>query len=400
MRIFSKEVEQFILGFLITKNISYKIIKKVEDKDFFFKKNRFLFKIIKKLSLKYKNIDIGVILNYLDKKNIYFNINYINEVVTNIPLGLNIKNCLKILKRKSNFRRFYKILNFSINNLKKIGLKKIVIYLQKKIEEIFYKKKDKIVDLNLGIKNIIKEKIEFFDSGYKNLNRLNIKYGDFIIVAGRPSSGKTSLVLNICKNVSIKNSVLFFSMEMTSNQIISRIISLYYKIFNNEILKKIKKGGGKRLKKLKLLIDDSCILTPLKLKLKIKEVLNKHKNLKLVVIDYIQLMRSDYKKDNRNNEITEISRFLKIIAKEFNLCVIGVSQLNRNSEQRISKIPIISDLRESGALEQDADIVILIHNEEIDFNKSISNIIVAKNRNGETFNFKLKFLKKYTRFEE
>jgi len=238
-----------------------------------------------------------------------------------------------------------------------------------------------------------------------------LQKSDLIILAGRPSTGKTSLALNIAENVAFqKNSVLIFSLEMGAFSLTNRFLASSLKIPHKKILSgdlvpedfsKIEKSL-KKISSVDIFIDDSSLLTPIDLLSRARQ-LSKKVDLKLIVIDYLQLMSSDKKQQNRNLEIADITRSLKILAKEMNIPVIAISQLNRATEYRADKRPSLADLRDSGAIEQDADLVLLIHREEM-YNKTsprkgIADIIVAKHRNGETKDFNLAFLAKYSRFE-
>jgi replicative DNA helicase len=237
--------------------------------------------------------------------------------------------------------------------------------------------------------------------------------GDLIIVAGRPSMGKTTLAVNMAEyaavNPNIRASVAIFSMEMPSEQVITRMLSS----IGSVPLNSIRSGrisdedwvritsATSQLSEAKIFVDETPALTPTELRARARRVKREH-GLDLVVVDYLQLMQVPGSKENRATEIAEISRGLKALAKELSVPVIALSQLNRSVEQREHKKPVMSDLRESGAIEQDADMILLIYREEVyDKNttkKGIAEIDLAKHRNGEIGMFFLTFQGHFTRF--
>ena len=251
-------------------------------------------------------------------------------------------------------------------------------------------------------------------TGYADLDRMTagLQPGDLIIVAGRPSMGKTTLALNIAENAAIAAStaVAVFSMEMSREQLSMRMISSLGRVdqshlrtgnFGDEDWARIN-GAIAQMKSAPIYIDDSAALTPTEVRARARR-LTREQPLGLIVIDYLQLMQVPGTKENRATEISEISRSLKALAKELKVPVIALSQLNRSVEQRTDKKPVMSDLRESGALEQDADLIMMIYREEVyepdTPRKGIADIIIAKQRNGPTGDVHLTFLGKYTRFE-
>jgi replicative DNA helicase len=238
--------------------------------------------------------------------------------------------------------------------------------------------------------------------------------GDLVIVAGRPSMGKTTLALNIAEHAAIaqNKAVAVFSMEMSREQLAFRMISSIGRVdqghmrtgmFGDEDWARINSAIA-QMKTAPLFIDDSGALTPTEVRARARRLARERKDgLGLIVIDYLQLMQVSGTKENRATEISEISRSLKALAKELKVPVIALSQLNRSVEQRVDKKPVMSDLRESGAIEQDADVIMLIYREEVyepdTPRKGIADIIIAKQRNGPTGDVHLTFLGKYTRFE-
>jgi replicative DNA helicase len=256
-------------------------------------------------------------------------------------------------------------------------------------------------------------------TGYKDLDSKlqGLQDGDLIIVAARPSMGKTALSMNIVENLvlnkEIPGGVLVFSLEMPAESLTTRLLASNAKIdqqkvrsasMNQSDLKKFMESSSK-LKDLPLYIDDSSMLSPMELRARARRIARQEPNgLSLIVVDYLQLMQLPTSQENRVNQISEISRSLKMLAKELNVPVIALSQLNRAVEQRPNKRPIMADLRDSGAIEQDADVILFIYRDEV-YNEDSeegnkAEIIIGKQRNGPIGKVNLTFLKEFTRFED
>ena len=251
-------------------------------------------------------------------------------------------------------------------------------------------------------------------TGYTELDRMTTGFqpGDLIIIAGRPSMGKTTLAVNIAENAAIEFKVptAIFSMEMSAEQVTLRMISSLGRVHQSHLRTGALSAedwpritsATEVLSQAPIYIDESPALTPTEVRARARR-LKREKGLGLIVIDYLQLMSVGGTKENRATEISEISRSLKALAKELQLPVIALSQLNRAVEQRVEKKPVMSDLRESGAIEQDADVILLIYREEVyepnTTRKGIADIIIAKQRNGPIGEVHLTFLGEYTRFE-
>jgi replicative DNA helicase len=236
---------------------------------------------------------------------------------------------------------------------------------------------------------------------------------DLIIVAGRPSMGKTTFAMNIAENVAIKTDkpVAVFSMEMPGDSLAMRMMSSLGRIDQHKVRTgKLDDDEWPRLTsainllaETKLFIDDTAALTPTEVRARARRLTRDHGQLGLIVLDYLQLMQSPSSGENRVQQISDISRGLKALAKELNVPVVALSQLNRNLEQRPNKRPVMSDLRESGSIEQDADVIVFIYRDEV-YNedspdKGIAEIIIGKQRNGPIGTSRLTFLGQYTRFE-
>jgi replicative DNA helicase len=252
-------------------------------------------------------------------------------------------------------------------------------------------------------------------SGYADFDEMTsgLQPADLVIIAGRPSMGKTMLAMNIAENavVETKKPVLVFSMEMPSDALAMRMISSLGQVelqrirsgkLDNEDWPRIS-STIQILSQVPLFIDDTPALTPGELRLRARRVAREHGQLQLIVVDYLQLMNAGGAGDNRTLEISEISRSLKALAKELNVPVIALSQLNRSLEQRADRRPVMSDLRESGAIEQDADLIAFIYRDEVynptTLDKNVAEVIIAKQRNGPIGKIKLTFRGQYTRFD-
>jgi replicative DNA helicase len=251
-------------------------------------------------------------------------------------------------------------------------------------------------------------------TGYSKLDEMTTGFqaGDLVIIAGRPSMGKTTLAVNIAEHAAISGKVpaAIFSMEMTAEQVTLRMIASLGRVSQSHLRKGTLSAedwpritsATEVLAQAPIFIDETPALTPVELRARARR-LKREKGLGLIIVDYLQLMSVYGTKENRATEISEISRGLKALAKELQVPVIALSQLNRSVEQRTEKKPVMSDLRESGAIEQDADVILLIYREEVyepnTTRKGIADIIVAKQRNGPIGDVQLAFLGEFTRFE-
>jgi replicative DNA helicase len=252
-------------------------------------------------------------------------------------------------------------------------------------------------------------------SGFKDLDALTsgLQEADLVVIAGRPSMGKTSLAMNLAENAAVgaKLPVAVFSMEMPGQQLAMRMLASLGRInahrirtgqLHQEDWPRLTSAMG-LLDQAPIFVDDTPALTPLELRSRIRRLVREHGHLGMVIVDYLQLMQTGDNSENRAVEVANITRALKVIAKESRVPVVVLSQLNRGLEQRPNKRPIMSDLRESGAIEQDADVILFIYRDEVynedSSQKGTAEIIVAKQRNGPTGTIRLTFLGEYTRFE-
>ncbi len=252
-------------------------------------------------------------------------------------------------------------------------------------------------------------------TGFHDFDKMTsgLQPGDFVIVAGRPSMGKTTFAMNIAEHAAIRSqkTVLVFSMEMPAESLAMRMLSSIGRIDQHHVRTgKLQEDDWSRLtnavgwlSKAKMVIDETGSLSPMDLRARARRVARDHQDLGLIVIDYLQLMQIPGHSENRTAEISEISRSLKALAKELRVPVVALSQLNRGLEQRPNKRPVMSDLRESGAIEQDADLIVFIYRDEVyheeSDSKGIAEIIISKQRNGPIGTLRLTFSGKYTRFD-
>ncbi|WP_259288804.1 replicative DNA helicase [Candidatus Nasuia deltocephalinicola] len=420
--------EQYILASLILYNNSWNDIYYFLNIDnFFFKNHKIIFSII----LEFLNLNVSFdIYSIFNRIKIYSNfnfLNYLNYIVQKTPNPYNIIYYAHIIHNMFLLRKILIFSNNIINNIlksDKLNINEILFNIELDIFDIlrnYLKEKNDSYLLssifNKYFLNTNFSKNFYISTGFKNLDNIlkKINGGDLIIIAGRPSMGKTSLSLNIAKNVSNEYNlpVIIFSMEMSSNQILIKILSCILnenqdfinKTLNSELLNNFDKKYLKIIYSLKIFIDETTNLNVIQIYTKCKFLIKEHGPLGLIVIDYLQLMYSTNPGQNRVLEISEISRSLKCLAKELNVPIIAISQLNRNLESRNNKRPVISDLRESGSIEQDADIVLFIYRDEIYdsenlLNKNIAELIVGKHRNGPTGTANLYFFDNKSKFSD
>jgi replicative DNA helicase len=261
----------------------------------------------------------------------------------------------------------------------------------------------------------LKEKLPGFESGFENLDLITqgFQKSDLIIVAGRPAMGKTAFCLNLARSIlkTYQLPIIFFSLEMTKEQLMCRLLSNETEIRNTSLRTgNINKEEWLKLSlaiktfsSLPIFIDDTPNISIQSIRVKVKKILFEQTKIGLIIVDYLQLMQnSKLKAENRVQELSEITRNLKSIAREFNIPVIALSQLSRNVENRINKRPLLSDLRESGSIEQDADLVLMLYRDSYYNLKKdqddLAEIIVAKHRNGPVGTIHLKFDSKCTKF--
>ncbi|WP_317405916.1 replicative DNA helicase [Megamonas funiformis] len=425
------EAEEAVLGsILINQETIYEVSELLDIEDFYRKNHRTIFKAMLNLSTSKKAIDIITLTNYLthiSKLEEVGGIVFVTSLANKVPSTANLKHYINIVKEKSMLRNIVHIAEYMENmgydsesiDTPETVLDKAEQLLSKLTKKLVTTKvnniKEQTLNAYVNIENIINHKDELLglETGLYDLDNFlqGLKNSDFMILAARPSMGKTAFALNIASHLSIKKDtpVVFFSLEMSSNQLIHRIFSSYglIPLFNlksgnldDAHTQKLIKVSNK-LSQSKLLINDE--ISNLMSLRSIARKLKRENDIKLIIIDYLQLLEGT-RRENRNLEISEISRSLKILAKELDIPIIALSQLSRSVESRQVKKPMLSDLRESGSLEQDADIVMFLYREDYynpeTENKNITDVIIAKNRNGPTGTIPVYFHKEYVRFQD
>ena len=425
------EAEEAVLGsILINQETIYGVSELLDIEDFYRKSHRTIFKVMLDLNTTKKAIDIITLTDYLthiSKLEEVGGIAFITSLANKVPSTANLKHYINIVKEKSMLRNIINIAehmeSMSYDNEQldtpEVILDKTEQMISRLTKKMIVTKVDNIQGQTLkaymDIENIINHKDELLglETGLYDLDNFlqGLKNSDFMILAARPSMGKTAFALNIASHLSIKKDtpVVFFSLEMSSNQLIHRIFSSRGLIplfdlksgnLDDAHTQKLIKVSNK-LSQSKLIINDE--ISNLMSLRSIARKLKRENDIKLIIIDYLQLLEGT-RRENRNLEISEISRSLKILAKELDIPIIALSQLSRSVESRQVKKPMLSDLRESGSLEQDADIVMFLYREDYynpeTENKNITDVIIAKNRNGPTGTIPVYFHKEYVRFQD
>jgi replicative DNA helicase len=354
---------------------------------------------------------------------------YLAELANGVPTAANVGYYARIVREKSILRRLVQAsTEIATRGLEERGdveeflddAERVIFDIsERRVTSSFVRVGDVVKDSIKKVEQLYerKEMITGVPSGYHDLDRLTagLQPSDLLIVAGRPSMGKTALALNIGANAALKGvGVAVFSLEMSMEQLVLRMLCSEAHVDHSRIrtgylqereFPALVMAAG-RLGDTPVYIDDTPAVSVLEVRAKARRLVrDKTKKVGLIIIDYLQLMRGRGGSNNREQEISDISRSLKALAKELNVPVIAISQLNRRVEDRGDKRPMMSDLRESGAIEQDADVIMFIYRDEVynpdsEENKGIAEIIIAKQRNGPVGTVKLTFLKEYTRFED
>ncbi|MEW6068190.1 MAG: replicative DNA helicase [Nitrospirota bacterium] len=424
------EAEQSILGAILIDNEALsKSLEILEPEDFYKQSHRKIFSAMTELFNKNEPVDLITMTDCLKKKDELEGvggISYLSSLVNMVPTSANIKYHSRIVREKALLRNLLTAVNeisarvyednLDADELVDVAEKTIFDISGKRIKTSFAKLRDVIKDTFEMIERLYdkKETVTGVPSGFNDLDELTTGFqkGDLIIVGGRPSMGKTALALNIGQHIGIKlgEPVAIFSLEMAKEQLVLRMLCAEAMVNSNSIRKGfIKKedwhkltSAASNLSEALIFIDDSSSISVLELRAKARRLKMEH-GLSLIIVDYLQLMKSRGSFERREQEISDISRSLKALAKELNVPVIAVSQLNRSVEQRRPPKPMLADLRESGAIEQDADVILFLYRDEVYNkdnldNKGKAEVIIAKQRNGPTGSIDLTFLSSCTRF--
>ncbi|MBP9870305.1 MAG: replicative DNA helicase [Nitrosomonas sp.] len=432
----SIESEQSVLGGLMLDNHAWeKVADIVTDSDFYRHDHRLIYHHICKLIEHNKPADVVTVAESLEisaELQSVGGLAYIGTIVQNTPSAANIKRYAEIVRERSIMRNLAQIgvqITDSAYNPAGRSAANLLDEAEAKVFEIAEdgaRGKEGFMDIQPLLKQVV-ERIELLysqdnpsnvtgiASGFHDLDQKTSGFqpGDLIIVAGRPSMGKTAFALNIAEHVALElnKPVAVFSMEMGGAQLAMRMLGSVGKLdqhkvrtgrLDDEDWPKLTHALGK-LNEAPIFIDESAALNALEVRARARRLYRQHGELGLIVVDYLQLMSSSSQGENRATEISEISRALKGLAKELKVPLIALSQLNRSLEQRPNKRPVMSDLRESGAIEQDADVILFIYRDEVynpdSQDKGVAEIIIGKQRNGPIGKVDLAFLGEYTRFE-
>ena len=433
----AREAERAVLGGLMLETQRFDtVIQVIKENDFDGKDHQIIFQSMSELIEENKPLDPLTVSEKLDNKNSLNKVGgkeYLIELATSTPSAANLEAYAEIIRQRSITRKLMKA-NSDISELISNPQGQDGVSLLDKAESMIFALNDETNknDSSLqSMKELIPSTMDRLhelsnksggligsSTGFKDLDTKlqGVQKGDLIVVAGRPSMGKTSFAMNIAENVLLDDdsagAVLIFSLEMPGESLTTRMLSGMCKLDQQNVRSGMLKDDelrillqqSEKLKNLPLWIDDSSILSPMELRAKARRLARIEENgLSLIVVDYLQLMQLPLSTENRVNQISEISRSLKSLAKELNVPVIALSQLNRAVEQRPNKRPIMADLRDSGAIEQDADVILFIYRDEV-YNEDSeqgnkAEIIIGKQRNGPIGKVNLTFLKEYTRFE-
>ena len=433
----SIEAEKAVLGSIILDpNLWDSLSVEIDENDFIANEHKLIFRGIKKLIDLGSDLDTVTLIeslsgdSELSTLSNFDRVNYVKNLVSDTPGTANFSNYTNIIKQSSSLRKLISTAA-DISSLAKEADTFESDSALSEAEDKLIKLRDSI-QRNSGpllAKDLIKPFYDNIDktmrsdgdlvgisTGFRDLDKytMGLQEGDLFIIAGRPSMGKTAFALSIAGHL-VNESIpcVLFSLEMSARSIMYRLISLLGKIELKKLFEAKNLSDSdfneienslSLLSRSKFYIDDTSALSPSEILSRSRKLKRENPDLGLIIIDYMQLMRADNRNDNRVSEMSEISRSLKALAKEIDVPVIALSQLNRAPETRTGKKPVLADLKDSGAIEQDADIVTFVFRaekyEQVPENKGLAVIDIAKHRNGPTGTVKLYFSEKYTKFED
>lgn len=430
----SQEAEQAVLGGLLLSNEAWDHVAHIlSDADFYRIEHRHIFRAMQVLAIRQQPIDVVTVSEHLDSQHTLEKIGglaYLAQLAKNTPSLANIHAYTNIVYERATLRRLItasQSICDSAYNPQGVSVAEVLEQAERRIFEIAESRPK--TGGPVSLQDLLPKVVDRIDALYNSPDALTglptgftdldektngLQPADLIIVAGRPSMGKTTFAMNLVEHAILKSdkSVLVFSLEMPADSLLTRMMSSLGRIDQTHlrsgrlspedwprITSTINLLGGR-----KLFIDDTAGITPVEMRARTRRVVREHGELALIMVDYLQLMQvSGSGKENRTNEVSEISRSLKALAKEFNCPVVALSQLNRSLEQRPNKRPNNADLRESGAIEQDADVIMFVYRDEVYHpdteHKGVAEIIIGKQRNGPIGTVRLAFLGQFTRFE-
>jgi replicative DNA helicase len=431
----SIHAEQSVLGSLIIENGAWDTVAdKISEVDFYLHSHKLIFRTIAQLAeqqIPFDIITLSESLKSLGHLDAVGGLSYLIVLSKDTPCATNVAAYANIVRDKSVLRQLISAGTTIANSVYQTegqSTQELLENAEKLVFKIAEQTQKSDEGGFVGIRALAKKTIEKIEllaeldgsmtgasTGFDDLDTLTsgLQPSDLIIVAGRPSMGKTTVAMNIAENFAIKNEkpVAVFSMEMPGDAIVMRMMSSLGGIEQQRVRSgDLDDNDWPRLtmaltmlNSTKIFIDDSAALTPSEIRARARRLAREHGQLGLIVVDYLQLMNSPTSGESRVQQISDISRGLKALAKELNVPVIALSQLNRNLEQRPNKRPVMSDLRDSGAIEQDADLILFIYRDEV-YNenspdKGTAELIIGKQRNGPLGTVRLMFQGQYSRFQ-
>lgn len=433
----SIEAEQAVLASVLLNNdLMNEVVEVLRPDDFYQGAHRTLFLTMVELYERGRAIDQLTLTESLNARNVAAEVgglSYLSELISGIPTTANVAEYARLVKEKAILRRMIAVAQ-QVTNSAFRGVGEVDDFLDETEQAIFAIAEERIKPSYYSMAEMGKEAMQEIEklyekkelitgvpSGFRDLDQLTAGFqkSDMIVIAARPGMGKTAFSLNVALHAALRNGlpVAIFSLEMSRQQLALRMICAEARVnfqrlrtgyLTQDEINRIVASVGK-LSEAPIFTDDSGALTAIELRAKARR-LKKERNIGMLIVDYLQLMRGATSRggqDNRVQEISEISRSLKALAKELNVPVLAISQLNRGVESRTDKRPQMADLRESGAIEQDSDLILFIYREEMytkadtpEEKKGVAEIIIGKQRNGPMGVVPLTFLHQYTRFED
>ncbi len=427
------EAEQSILGGILIENEAINRVTEILDADDFYRDaHRKIFNALINLSERDEPADLITLTNELQKIDQLDSIggaSYLASLIDSIPTAANIQYYARIVKEKAILRKLIQtsteIITQSYEDRGDVEVfldeaeRSIFEISEKRVRPSFYPIREIVKESFATIEKLFKKKeaVTGVPSGFKELDRMTAGFqpSDLVIIAGRPSMGKTAFCLDVAEYAAISNKipVAIFSLEMSKEQLVIRMLCSQANVegtrlrtgyLNESDWPKLTIAAGS-LSESPIYIDDTAALSVLEMRAKARRLKSDH-GLGMVIVDYLQLMKGRARVESRQQEISEISRSLKALAKELNIPIIAVSQLSRKTEERTGNRPQLSDLRESGAIEQDADLILFIYRDEVynrdpdNPNRGKAEVIIGKQRNGPIGKIDLAFLDKFTTFKD
>ncbi len=425
----SVEAEQSVIGSMIMDREAIVVASElITGEDFYNKQYGILFETMVELNDAGSPVDLVTLQNKLKEKDVppeVSSLEFVRDLITAVPTSANIKYYANIVAEKATLRRLIR-LNEEIANTCYAGKESLEYILEDTEKRVFQLVQKRTTDDFVPVRQIVMNAMDKIETAAKNKGSvtgiptgfIDLDYrtagmqpSDLILVAARPSMGKTAFELNLAQYMAFKKdmTVALFSLEMSKEQLVNRMFSLESNVdaqklrtgqLNDQEWERLIESAG-TIGKSKLIIDDTPGISIAELRSKCRKYKLEH-DLKIIMIDYLQLMSGSGRSESRQQEISDISRSLKALARELNVPVVALSQLSRAVEQRPDHRPMLSDLRESGAIEQDADVVMFLYRDDY-YNhdspeKGISEVIIAKQRNGPIGTVKLAWLPEYTKF--